>query len=71
MPASDMMLDVMPRWYMGMNESATVIGIVMMGTNADGPWKRKNRITRLTMIISAISSCLSVRMESSIRCERS
>src|SRR5436190_6329436 len=70
-PASDVRLEVMPRWYMGMNDSATVMGMVMMGTNADGPWNRNNMITILTMIISAISSCFKLVIDSLMRCERS
>ena len=56
MPARLMMFEVMPRKYIGMKLSTTEIGIVMIGTNADGMCQRKNRITRLTMIISMISS---------------
>ena len=57
MPARDMMLAVKPMKYIGMNASATATGIVIIGTSAEGMCHRKNKITRLTMIISTIRSC--------------
>src|ERR1017187_64960 len=56
MPARLVMLEVIPMKYIGMNASATEIGTVMIGTMADGMCQRKNRITKLTMIISMIRS---------------
>ena len=54
-----------------MNTSTTETGIVRMGMIAEGMCQRKIRMTRLTMIISRISSSLSVSMDRSISSERS
>ena len=56
---------------MGMKARSTEIGIVRMGTIAEGMCQRKSRMTRLTMIISRTSSCLSVSIDRWIRSERS
>jgi hypothetical protein len=45
---------------MGMNERTTAIGSVRMGTRALRKWKRKKRITRLTITISSMSERWSV-----------
>ena len=45
MPASDMMFAVTPSRYIGMNASSTEIGIVTIGTIADGMCQRKMRMT--------------------------
>ena len=55
-PASDMMLTVTPRKYIGMKASSTDTGIVTIGTTADGMCHRKTRMTSDTMIISMVSS---------------
>jgi hypothetical protein len=57
MPAIDMMLTVTPMKYKGMNANSTEIGMVRMGTIADGACHRNSRITSETMIISTTSSC--------------
>ncbi len=57
------MFDVIPMKYIGMNASATETGIVMIGTIADGMCQRKNRITKLTMIISMIRSCFKLSID--------
>ena len=62
-PASDMMLELIPSRYIGMNDKSTATGMVTIGMMADGMCQRKIRITRLTMIISTISSCFSVSIE--------
>ena len=54
-----------------MKARSTEIGMVTIGTMAEGMCQRKRRMTRQTMIISASSSCLSVSMARSIRSERS
>ena len=71
MPARLMMFEVMPIRYMGMNASSTEIGMVMIGTSADGICQRKNRITPLTTSMVRNSSCFRLSMDSLIRCERS
>src|ERR1043166_3531270 len=71
MPASDMMFEVTPMKYMGMKHSTTEIGIVMIGTMADGMCQRKKRITTLTMSISMISSCFRLSMDFWINSDRS
>jgi hypothetical protein len=48
MPAKDMMLEVMPIAAIGRKDSRTAIGIVKIGTIADGTCHRKRRMTRLT-----------------------
>src|ERR1041384_5524434 len=70
MPANDMMFEVTPMKYIGMKQRMTEIGIVMIGTMADGMCQRKNRITMLTMIISIFSSCLRFSMDFSINSDR-
>ena len=45
MPASDMMLEVIPIQHMGMKARSTATGMVTMGTIADGMCQRKSRIT--------------------------
>ncbi len=70
-PASDMMLTVTPRKYIGMNARSTETGIVTIGTMADGTCQRNTRITSDTMIISIASSCVSVPIARSIRSDRS
>ena len=71
MPASDMMLTVTPKRYIGMNARSTDTGMVTMGTIADGMCQRKIRMTSETMIISMRSSCRSVCMARVMRSERS
>ena len=70
-PASDMMLEVMPMKYMGMKARRTETGIVTIGMIDEGMCQRKIRITKLTMIISRSSSSLRFAMAFSIRSERS
>src|SRR5262252_4181232 len=70
-PARDMMLELMPIQYMGMKASNTETGMVTIGMMAEGMCQRKSRMTKLTMIISTISSCLRVSMDRSINSERS
>jgi hypothetical protein len=55
----------------GMKASSTEIGMVRMGTTAEGTCQRKKRITNETMIISTTSSCFSVPIARSISVERS
>ncbi len=71
MPDRLMMLEVMPMKYIGMNASATEIGMVTIGTSADGICQRKNKITMLTMIISSNRSCFRLSMDLRINSERS
>ena len=71
MPARLMMFEVTPRKYIGMKQRITEIGIVMIGTIADGMCQRKNRMTMLTMSISIFSSCLRLSIDFSINAERS
>ena len=54
-PANDIMLDVSFIPNMGINDKITATGIVIMGIKADGKCQRKNRITKLTIIISSVS----------------
>ena len=54
-----------------MKESSTEIGMVTIGTIADGKCQRKKRMTSDTTIISSTSSCLSVSRARRIRSERS
>src|SRR5215831_1648128 len=68
-PARDMMLELMPIQYIGMKARSTETGIVTIGMMAEGMCQRKSRMTKLTMIISTISSCLSVSMDRSINLE--
>ena len=49
----------------------TAIGMVKIGMMALGMCQRKIRMTRLTMISSSASVCLSVSMERLISSERS
>ena len=35
MPPSDMMLELTPRWYIGMNAATTAIGSTAIGMSAD------------------------------------
>ncbi len=62
-PPRLMMLEVMPSKYMGMKARTTEMGMVMIGTMADGKCQRKRRMTRLTMIISISSSSFRLSME--------
>src|ERR1017187_8430237 len=71
MPARLMMFEVMAMKYMGMNASATEIGIVMIGTIAEGICQRKKSTTKLTMIISIIRSSVRLWMDFLINSERS
>ena len=71
MPASDMMFEEIPRNDMGMKARSTEMGIVRMGTIAEGMCQRNSRMTRLTMIIWRTSSCLSVSIARWMREERS
>ena len=71
MPESDMMFEVSPLAYMGMNEMITATGIVTMGMAALGRCRRKSRMTRLTMISSSTSVRTRVRIERWISSERS
>ena len=50
------MLDEMPRNHIGMKARRTEIGMVRMGTIAEGMCQRKRRITRLTITICRTSS---------------
>ena len=54
-----------------MNDSSTEIGIVTIGTIADGKCQRKSRMTSETTIISSTSSCFSVSRARRMRSERS
>ena len=47
------------------------MGMVRMGTTADGMCQRKIRMTSETMIISMVSSCFSVSMARVMRSDRS
>ena len=71
MPARDMRLAFWPSPSMGMKARATEMGIVTMGTMAEGMCHRKMRITRETMIISSMSLCFTVVMALSMSSERS
>ncbi len=55
MPPSDMMFDVSPMAFIGMNEIMMAIGIVKTGMIALGKCHRKIRMISATMIISSIS----------------
>ena len=55
MPESDIMLEVSFIPCKKMKESKTEIGMVTIGTMADGKCQRKRRMTKLTMIISSIN----------------
>ncbi len=70
-PASDMIFELSPIMYMGMNERRTDTGIVTIGTKAEGMCHKNRRMTELTMIISRISSCLSVAIDRSINSDLS
>ena len=70
-PPRLMMFAVNPIKYMGMKERMIVIGMVMIGTRADGMCQRKIMITMLTMINSSTSVPLSVSMACSINSARS
>ncbi len=56
---------------MGMNASATLIGMVRMGTMAEGMCQRKSRMMSETMIISSMSLFFTVSMARSMSSERS
>ncbi len=71
MPASDMMFTVTPIQYSGMKAKSTEIGMVKMGTKAEGICQRKSIITAATMIISTVSSWVKVSMARFMRSERS
>ena len=71
MPASDMRFALSPIACSGMKASATLTGMVTMGTIAEGKCQRKSRMTIETMTISSISLSLTVPMARSISSERS
>ena len=64
-------VEVSPSRWNGMNARTTEIGIVRIGTIADGKCQRKNRMTSETTMISSTSSSLRVAMDRSMRSERS
>ncbi len=71
MPPRDMMFEVTPSQYMGMNDTTTAIGKARIAMSADRKWNRKTMITRLTMTASSRRSRCRVLMDASIRSERS
>ncbi len=71
MPPSDMMFEVSPIAFIGMNAMITATGMVMMGIIALGTCQRKIRMTMATMINSSVSVCFRFSMERSMRSERS
>ena len=71
MPARHMMFEEMPEKYIGMKARRTEMGMVMMGTMAEGMCQRKRRMTRLTMTICRMSSSVRVSIDRWIRSERS
>jgi hypothetical protein len=70
-PASDIRFAFSPIAYMGMKASATLMGMVRMGTMALGTCQRKTRMTMQTMTISSTSLCFTVSMARPISTERS
>ena len=70
-PARDMMFEEMPSSHIGMKARSTEIGMVRMGTIAEGMCQRKRRITRLTITICRTSSWVRVSMARWMRSERS
>ena len=70
-PDSDIRFAFSPIRYMGMKASITLIGMVRMGTMAEGMCQRKSRMMMDTTIISSISLSVTVLMARPMRSERS
>ena len=70
-PARLIRLAFCPIPYSGMKASATEMGMVRMGTMADGMCHRKIRMMSETTIISSISLCFTVSMALWISVDRS
>ena len=59
-PESDMMFDVMPNWFIKMNENKIESGSGSATMRMLRKWNRKITMTTVTKIISSVSACLSV-----------
>ena len=70
-PPRLMMFAVNPIKYIGMKERMIVIGMVIMGTRAEGMCQRKIMITMLTIMSSSINVLLRVSIDRSIKSARS
>ena len=70
-PPSDMMFDVRPIIFMGMNAMITATGMVTIGMMALGMCQRKIMMTMATMINSSVSVCFKFSMDRRISSDRS
>src|ERR1022692_2718351 len=70
-PPNDMMLDVRPIIFMGMNAMMTATGMVTIGMVALGMCQRKIMMTIATMISSSMRVCFRFSMDRRISSDRS
>ena len=71
MPPSDMMLEVILRYAIGMKANSTATGRIRIATSALLKWKRNTSATKLTMTLSSSNFSRSTAMARWIRSERS
>ena len=71
MPESDMMFDVMPNWFIRMNETRIESGSGSVTMRMLRKWNRKRMMTIVTSTASSVSACLSVSSVRSISSLRS
>jgi hypothetical protein len=70
-PASDMMLEVIPRYRMKRKAINTASGMGIVTIRTDRKWSRKRRFTSVTTTASSMSDRLRVATARSIKAERS